>query len=130
MSYLDFERNDLQSNYYIYRNEVLVEHIENVQDGIYHLYVLKADRTIGTEFVYDKFSQNVVDLYPQLDKDNFDDNPPSAFSYARRSPIGDVITNRLKNSIDTPRATEASSPAQTPKGYEPEIWEGSISRRV
>ena len=31
---------------------------------------------------------------------------------------------------DTPRATEASSPAPTPKGYEPEIWEGSISRRV
>ena len=94
-----FERNNLQSNYYIYRNEVLVEHIENVQDGIYHLYVLKADRTIGTEFVYDKFSQNVVDLYPQLDKDNFDDNPPSSFSYAKRSPIGDVVTNRLKNSI-------------------------------
>ena len=35
---------------------------------------------------------------------------------------------------DTPRATEATeagSPAPTPgKGYEPEIWEGSISRRV
>ena len=32
---------------------------------------------------------------------------------------------------DTPRATEASSPAPTPKqGYEPELWEESASRRV
>ena len=31
---------------------------------------------------------------------------------------------------DTPRATEASSPAPTPKGYTPELWEGSVSRRV
>ena len=38
-------------------------------------------------------------LYPQQDKDNQNDNPPAAVSFARRNPIGDVVTNSLKNSI-------------------------------
>ena len=80
-----FQRNDLQSNFYIYRSEVISEYIKDVQDGIYHLYVLKADNTISTEeFTGQKYSQNVTDLYPQQDKDNENDNPPSAVSFAKR----------------------------------------------
>ena len=94
-----FQRNDLQSNLYIYRSEVISDYIKDVQDGIYHLYVLKADNAINTEFTDQKYSQNVTDLYPQQDKDNQNDNPPAAVSFARRDPIGDVVTNSLKNSI-------------------------------
>ena len=94
-----FQRNDLQTNFYIYRSEVISEYIKNVQDGIYHLYVLKADNTVVEEFTDQKYSQNVTDLYPQQDKDNENDNPPAAVSFARRQPIGDVVTNSLKNSI-------------------------------
>ena len=94
-----FQRNDLQSNLYIYRSEVISDYIKDVQDGIYHLYVLKADNAINTEFTDQKYSQNVTDLYPQQDKDNQNDNPPAAVSFARRNPIGDVVTNSLKNSI-------------------------------
>ena len=94
-----FERNDLKSNYYVYRSEVISPYIYNTQDGIYHLYVLKADNAITTEFTALKYSQNVVDLYPQLDKDNVDDNPRSAKTFAKRSPLGDVSTNDLKKSI-------------------------------
>ncbi len=94
-----FQRNDLQSNHYIYRSEVISDYIKDVQDGIYHLYVLKADNAINTEFTDQKYSQNVTDLYPQQDKDNQNDNPPAAVSFARRNPIGDVVTNSLKNSI-------------------------------
>ena len=94
-----FQRNDLLSNFYIYRSEVISEYIKDVQDGIYHLYVLKADNTIAEEFTDQKYSQNVTDLYPQQDKDNENDNPPSAVSFAKRQPIGDVVTNSLKNSI-------------------------------
>ena len=43
--------------------------------------------------------RNVVDLYPQLDRDNINDNPPSAKSFAKRSPLGEVVTNDLKKSI-------------------------------
>ena len=93
-----FQRNDLQSNLYIYRSEVISDYIKDVQDGIYHLYVLKADNTVVEEFTDQKYSQNVTDLYPQQDKDNENDNPPSV-SFAKRDPIGDVVTNSLKNSI-------------------------------
>ena len=94
-----FQRNDLKSNFYIYRSETISPHIENVQDGVYHLYILKADNSMPTEFTNHKYSQKVVDLYPQLDKDNFNDNPPAAVSFAKRAPLGEVVTNDLKKSI-------------------------------
>ena len=34
-----------------------------------------------------------------MDRDNFDDNPPAAKSFAKRFPLGDVVTNDLKRSI-------------------------------
>jgi hypothetical protein len=94
-----FERNNLQSNIYSYRNEVITPYIEGIQDGVYHIYALIADKAVPTEFTNIKYSQNVVDLYPQLDRDNIHDNPPSAKSFAKRSPLGEVVTNDLKKSI-------------------------------
>ena len=94
-----FRRNDLKTNYYIYRNEVISQYIEGVQDGIYHIYALKADKSIDTEFTSLKHSQNVVNLYPELDRDNPNDNPQTAFSFSKRDPIGDVVTNDLKRSV-------------------------------
>jgi len=94
-----FRRNDLKSNYYIYRNEVISPYIERVQDGVYHIYLLKADKSIDTEFTNLKHSQNVVNLYPELDRDNPNDNPSTAFSFSKRDPVGDVVTNDLKRSI-------------------------------
>lgn len=94
-----FERNDLQANLYVYRNEVISPYIYNTQDGIYHLYVLDANNSISSEFTNLKYSQSPVDLYPQLDRDNVNANPPAAKTFAKRSPIGDVTTNDLKKSI-------------------------------
>ena len=94
-----FERNDIQSNYYVYRTEVISEYEYNVQDGVYHLFVLKADQGVSEEFTELKYGQNVTDLYPQQDKDNPDDNPNAAVSYAKRDPLGEVVTNDLKKSI-------------------------------
>ena len=94
-----YERNDLQSNLYIYRNEIISDYIDGQQDGIYHLYVLKADATIGDEFTDLKYGQNVTDLYPQLDRDNLNDSPASTKTYAANFPIGEVYTSDLKNSV-------------------------------
>jgi hypothetical protein len=94
-----FERSTSQSNSYIYRNEVIQEYVDGNQDGIYHLYVLNSNNTIPEEFSDIKYSQNVVDLYPQLDRDNVDDNPLASKTFALRSPIGDVSTNDLKKSL-------------------------------
>ena len=94
-----FERNDLQSNPYIYRNEIIKPYINNVQDGVYHSYILKSDVAITDHFTNYKYNQNVVDLYPQLDRDNLIDTAKTAISYAKVSPLGEVVTNDLKKSI-------------------------------
>jgi len=94
-----FERKDLQSNFYVYRNEVIQEYEDGDRDGIYHIYLSSADNAISNEFTNLKYSQNIVDLYPQLDRDNVNDNPLSAKSYAKVSPLGEVVTNDLKKSI-------------------------------
>ena len=94
-----FERNDLQSNFYVYRNEIINEYIDGQQDGVYHVYALKADAGISQEFTNLKYSQNVTDLYPQLDRDNVNDSPKSTKTRALSSPIGEVHTSDLKGSI-------------------------------
>ena len=94
-----FQRNDLQSNFYVYRNEVINEYVENQQDGVYHIYALKADNKISAEFTELEYGQNVTNLYPQTDRDNVNDNPGSTKSRALSFPIGDVNTSDLKGSI-------------------------------
>ena len=47
----------------------------------------------------DKFNQNIVNLYPEYDRDNVVDNPPEANSFAKNFPVGDVVTNDLKKNI-------------------------------
>lgn len=94
-----FQRNDLQSNYYIYRNEVISQYKSGVSDGIYHLYVLNAKNAVPTEFVTSKYGQNVVNLYPQLDRDNINENPLPTKTFAKRAPLGDVSTSDVKGSL-------------------------------
>ena len=95
-------RNDNKENLFVYRSEVITPYIENVQDGIYHLFVLNSNNKMidsSDEFSEDKFNQSIVNLYPQYDRDNIDDNPAEATSFAKNFPIGDVVTNDLKKSI-------------------------------
>ena len=94
-----FERNNIQSNLYVYRNEVISDYIKDEQDGVYHIYALAADNKIPEEFDNYKYSQNVVDLYPQLDRDNVDSNPRPTKSFAKRAPLGEVVSNELKKSV-------------------------------
>ena len=96
-------RSDAKTNLYVYRVETVNEYLKDIQDGIYYLYVLNADNAIA-KFDNDQigeaeYSQNITNLYPQLDRDNNLDNPSAAVSFAKRSPIGDVVTNDLKRSI-------------------------------
>jgi len=94
-----FTRSDVGRNFYVYRVETVTNYIKDVQDGVYYLYVLNSDNAIPVEFTEDKYTQKVVDLYPQLDRDNYDDNPPAAKTFAKRFPLGDVVTNDLKRSL-------------------------------
>ena len=94
-----FEKNDTKRNYYVYRSEVIADYIKDVQDGVYHGYVLNANNAISEEFNEFKYSQNVTNLYPELDKDNPNDNPGPIKSFAKRAPIGEVVSNDLTKSL-------------------------------
>jgi len=93
-----FERKNLQSNVYIFRNETISFYDDGNDDGIYHFYPASANYKSPIEFS-DEYSQNIVNLYPQLDRDNIDDNPKPSRSYANRFPVGNVTTNELKKSL-------------------------------
>ena len=94
-----FEKNDTKRNYYVYRSEIVADYIKDVQDGVYHGYVLNSNNALTEEFTEFKYSQNVTNLYPELDKDNVNDNPGPMKSFAKRAPIGDVVSNDLTKSI-------------------------------
>ena len=97
-----FDRNDNSGNFFIYRTEVITPYIEGVQDGVFHLFVLNSNNAMdepSNEFAELKYNQNIVNLFPEYDRDNVNPNPPAAVSYAKRFPIGDVVTNDLKKSI-------------------------------
>jgi hypothetical protein len=94
-----FEKNDVKNNFVVYRSVVISEYAEGQRDGVYHLFVINADNRVEEEFTSSAYTQNIVDLYPQLDRDNINDNPPASKSYALRAPLGKVITNDLKRSL-------------------------------
>ena len=73
------------------------------QDGIYNLTVLSGsispDSSIGFGLSERNFNQDVKNLYPQVDRDNYNSDPLPAVSYAELSPLGVVRTSDKKNSI-------------------------------
>jgi len=93
------ERRDNQQNVYIYRNEITSKYKQNIQDGVYLVYPLNASNKVQQEFTTTYYSQNPTDLYPQLDRDNVDDNPYPTATYAKRSPLGDVETSEIRHSL-------------------------------
>jgi len=98
-----FERIDMQSNVYLYRNEIFTNYnTSDSVDGIYHAYPLNANNKLPVDeggFEKLKYSQNVVNLYPQLNRDNIDENPKASKSFALRAPLGAVGTNYPDRSI-------------------------------
>jgi len=94
-----FERNDLQSNFFIYRSTIISGYEKDKSDGIYVLELLDANYAPEVEFTGQKYKPNIEDYYPQFDRDNPSANPPAATSYAKRAPVGSVVTNEQKYSL-------------------------------
>ena len=92
-SFPRFERTDLKSNIYLFRNTIVSQYIDGTQDGVYQVFALNSSNFIPNEYTGLNYSQNVVDLYPQLDRDNVSENPPASQSFAVRSPLGQVVTS-------------------------------------
>ena len=73
------------------------------QDGVYLLTVLSSNTNIPASYGYDlykkEFNQDVRNLYPQVDRDNYNSDPTASVTFADLKTLGKVITNDKKNSI-------------------------------
>jgi hypothetical protein len=94
-----FAINNNKKNFSVYRSTVVEKYLAGQEDGVYILELLSADYSPPQEFTPKKYEQNVTFYYPQQDRDNILINPPAAKSFARRSPLGKVDVNDLKNSL-------------------------------
>jgi hypothetical protein len=99
------QREKYSNTVFIYRSQELRKHIPGVdgQDGIYLITGIcgsvSPDTNIGFGLSEKRFNQDIKNLYPQQDRDNFNSDPQPTISHAELSPIGKVSTNDRRNSI-------------------------------
>ena len=94
--------------YSIYRIEEIKKHIPGSsttgQDGIYYLTLISSSASptlsnVGYGISYKNYNQDIRNLYPQLDRDNYNSDPKASVSYANVDPLGKVTTDDKRNSI-------------------------------
>jgi hypothetical protein len=94
-----------KNSFFIYRINTIKPLIPGTagQDGIYLLTVLSSNINVPASYGYDlykkEFNQDVRNLYPQVDRDNYNSDPTATATFADLKTIGKVITNDKKNSI-------------------------------
>lgn len=98
-------REQYKNTFIVYRVETIKNHIPgpNGQDGVYHLTLISSNvdtiSNLGYGLSTRSYNQDVRNLYPQIDRDNFVSNPKAAISYADHLVQGKVITNNKSNSL-------------------------------
>ena len=98
-------REQYSGNYFIYRVNTIKTHVPGAQgqDGIYNLIVLASNVSpnplVGFGISQKSFNQDVRNLYPQIDRDNFNTDPTEAISFADIKTLGKVITGDKKKSV-------------------------------
>jgi len=98
-----FQRVRADKTFYIYDVEQIKEYKSGEQDGIYYLTVIDSSNkpsvapfNSSDDF---SFSQPILNLYPQLDRDNPVSEAPVAKSYALPDKLGKVVIDDPKSSI-------------------------------
>ena len=75
--YQQYREVDIRDSLYIYNVRQIKEHIPGAdgQDGVYAVTAIcgsiQPEQNIGYGVSNKKFAQNIVDLYPQQDRDNY-----------------------------------------------------------
>jgi hypothetical protein len=93
-------RDAYRNTYTIYRINTVQEQEFNKADGIYHLTCLLNNVSPNDAyFIGDEYPQNIANLYPTRDRDNYDTDPIAAVSYASNEKLGKVHVNDRENSI-------------------------------
>jgi len=99
------QREKYRDSLFIYRSQEVKKLIPGAdgQDGIYNLTLIsgsiRPEPTTGYGISERKFNQDIRNLYPQQDRDNYVSDPEPSISYAELSPLGKVSTNDKKLSI-------------------------------
>jgi hypothetical protein len=99
------QREKYKDSLFIYRSQEVKRLIPggDGQDGIYNLTLIsgsiKPEPSAGFGISERRFNQDVRNLYPQQDRDNFISDPEPTISYAELSPLGKVSTNDKKLSL-------------------------------
>ena len=99
------QRSKAQDSFAVYRVQENKPHVPGTsgQDGVYNVILTCAsiplDKDLGFGVSTKSFSQDVRNLYPQQDRDNYDSDPEPSVTHASASVIGDVITSDKKRSI-------------------------------
>ena len=99
------QKEKAKDSIYIYRSQTIKELIPGAggQDGIYNLIALsgsiKPTSVVGFGLSERNFSQDVKNLYPQVDRDNYNSDPQPTLSHSELSPAGVIRTNDKRNSL-------------------------------
>ena len=94
-----FKRKDYKETYFIQDVEEIQKYTQGEQDGIYYLTILNSSNSpVVDPFTGDKFTQNLINLYPQTNRDTTVSDPDPTISYAVSSPIGEVVVDNVQKS--------------------------------
>ncbi len=95
-----FKRKDYKETYFIQDVNELQKYVQGEQDGIYYLTVLNSSNTpVVSPFTGEKFTQPLVSLYPQTNRDTPVSDPDPSISYALSSPVGEVVVDNVEKSV-------------------------------
>ena len=98
-----FQRTSSKDTFFIYDVNILREYVTGEQDGIYYLTVIDSSNTPVVAPFNDKdqfsFPSPIRDLYPQYDRDNPQFDPKGSKTYAKPTPLGEVVVDDPRNSI-------------------------------
>ena len=95
-----FKKKEFADSLYIYRTEEAQPYKVGEQDGIYYITILTAnEKPTLSPFNNEKYSQPVVSLFPQIQRDDPESDPQESRCFARSAVIGDVVVNDPRKSI-------------------------------
>ena len=99
------QRSKAVDSFAVYRVQENRPHVPGTsgQDGVYNVIMvcssIPLDKDLGFGVSTKSFSQDVRNLYPQQDRDNYDSDPEPAITHASAKIIGDVVTSDKGRSI-------------------------------
>jgi len=99
------QRSKSADTFSVYRVQESRPHVPGTsgQDGVYNLTVvcgsIPLDKDLGFGVSMKSFAQDVRNLYPQQDRDNYLSDPEPSITYSSAAVVGEVVTNDKKRSI-------------------------------